>query len=343
MIMRRGILLQLAIGILAAMVFASQSAAQSSDVNFPTPLTSNTIDSTIKPRDIGDARLTTQYFAFTGGQGDVFVNVVTKNFDGDIDIFTAEGMRPLSKIVIYSDSTINETGRLIYLRKSEKLLLRIEGRPPDDRPATIRIKFAGSFVAMEGGSEANSDVPTVTTSQTGSVRVNSVGTILSIPEVKESQTEVPKTESVAITPKKEIAKSDAIKKEPSNSDAAKDKPVRVSKPGKPKVVVTEPFPAKENAEKTEKESPKSTTSTPKKPKPKATTKVEKTASPRENEKADALASVRLVIAFKNGDKLERPLSEVLRFSVDKGVLTVIAKDGGIRRYSMLDVAEVTIK
>ena len=50
-----------------------------------------------------------------------------------------------------------------------------------------------------------------------------------------------------------------------------------------------------------------------------------------------------MIAFKNGDRLERPLSEVLRFSVDKGVLTVIAKDGGIRRYLMVDVAEVTIK
>ena len=36
------------------------------------------------------------------------------------------------------------------------------------------------------------------------------------------------------------------------------------------------------------------------------------------------------------------MSEVSKFSVDKGVLTVIAKDGSIG-YSMLDVAKVTIE
>ena len=60
-------------------------------------------------------------------------------------------------------------------------------------------------------------------------------------------------------------------------------------------------------------------------------------------KVDPLASIKLVISLKDGDRLERPMNEVLRFTVDKGVLTVIAKDGKIVRYSLLDVSKVTIE
>src|SRR5438477_348479 len=81
---------------------------------------------TVKDRDMGDARLTTHFYAFIGDQGDIFVSVVTKNFSGDIDIFLVDGLRPLTKMVIYADGGVNETGRLIYLRKPEKLLLRVE-------------------------------------------------------------------------------------------------------------------------------------------------------------------------------------------------------------------------
>ncbi len=37
------------------------------------------------------------------------------------------------------------------------------------------------------------------------------------------------------------------------------------------------------------------------------------------------------------------MSEVLRVGVDKGVLTLITKDGKIARYSILDVAKMTIE
>ena len=64
--------------------------AQSIRQDFPTPITSNEIIGKLPARDIGDARLTSYYFTFNGVQGDVFVNVQTTNFNGDIDIFTAE-------------------------------------------------------------------------------------------------------------------------------------------------------------------------------------------------------------------------------------------------------------
>src|SRR6187431_2922568 len=119
--------------------------AQSTSQNFPTAVTSNEISGTIKARNIGDARLTTYFYTFNGGQGDIFINVVTKNLDGDIDVFTADNLRPLTKIRVYSDNPEGETGRVIYLRQPQKLILRIEGKTPTDDPATFRIKFAGSF------------------------------------------------------------------------------------------------------------------------------------------------------------------------------------------------------
>ena len=88
------------------------SIAQSSDQNFPTPLTTNEVDGVIKARVIGDPRATTYFYAFDGGQGDIFINVVTKNFSGDIDIFSAQAMTPLAKMVIYPESGASETGRL---------------------------------------------------------------------------------------------------------------------------------------------------------------------------------------------------------------------------------------
>jgi hypothetical protein len=60
-------------------------------------------------------------------------------------------------------------------------------------------------------------------------------------------------------------------------------------------------------------------------------------------KVDPLANVQLVIVFKDGRRIERPLTDVARFSVDRGTLTVIAKGGRIGRYSMIDVAKVTIE
>ncbi len=327
-------------GLVWVLVFAFSSFAQSSDPNFPTPLTTNIVNATIKARDIGDSRLTTQYYAFGGDQGDIFINVVTKNFDGDIDVFTADGMRPLTKMVVYSDSGVNETGRLIYLRKTERLLLRIEGRPPDDRAATVQIKFGGSFVAMLTRPGSVTEAPTVAAGELGNVRVNSVGTIIEVPEVKKAEVKTPPVEIVAVTPKKEIKKPADAKRETVGKSEKSDSSTGKSKPEERKGTAKKPAEKDEPVAKTEKEQKKPVE---KKPKPKETAKTETKDSEKEAKAADPLANIRLVIAFKNGDKLERPLSEVLKFSVDKGTLTVIAKDGSIRRYSMLDVAEVTIR
>ena len=323
------------------LVFSCVCTAQSRDQNFPTPVTTSEINGTIKARDIGDSRLTSYYYAFDGGQGDIFINVVTKNFSGDIDVFAQEALRPLTKMVIYADSGVGETGRLIYLRKGERLLLRIEGRTPNDDPASFRIKFAGSFAALAG--RKGEDAPSIessTDSEEARVKVNSVGTIIEV---------IPQPQPV----RKEV---ETVKSNIPADDVTEVKT-------EPKVAVSAPPPEVKIIEKTnddntvfENKSARVTVKPVEIPEAKSPVKPISTARTRnaraklakppvviEEKKPDPLASIRLVIEFKDGRKIERPMNEILRFSVDKGMLTVISKDGTTSRHSILDVAKVTIE
>lgn len=353
----RSILLPLAVILFSICVLPA--AAQSTNQSLPTPVRTNEINGTIRARDVGDPRLTTYFYTFNGTQGDIFINIVTRNFNGDIDIFTVEGLRSLTKIVVYADSPDTETGRLIYLRKPEKLLLRVEGRSPNDDAATYRIKFAGSFEAIKGGpDEPGPEMPEIKAENESGVRVNSVGTIIEV---------IPKPKP---TPKETVAKVEEKKDTPVEpekpADVNADKPEDPEKErvSKPEVVITEniPPPAKKITP------PKRVTRKPvRKPaKPAETAATEpvttetepavpartarkkppskpKTDAPKEPPSPNPLENIRLVILFKDGKTIERPMSEVIRFNVDKGILTVVLKDGTIARHSLLDVEKVTIE
>jgi len=60
-------------------------------------------------------------------------------------------------------------------------------------------------------------------------------------------------------------------------------------------------------------------------------------------KPNPLANVRLVILFKDGAKVERPMTEVFRFTADQSTLTVIGTNGRVAKYPILDVVSVTIQ
>lgn len=323
--------------------------AQSTNQNFPTAVTTNEISGTIKARDLGDARLTSYFYTFNGNQGDVFINVVTKNLDGDIDIFTADNLRPLTKITVYSDNPDSETGRVVYLRQPQKLILRVEGRTPTDDAATFRIKFAGSFAPAEAVAESDeSKQPEVKRNDEGDIRVNSVGTII---EVKPKPTPK-KTVAVTEEPKKPDEKNPDETVEKIDEKIAQKDETESKKSDetdtKPEVLITENLPKSDKAETdgkvAEKKTPKPKTVKPKKPKEavKTETKPEKEKKPQPVESAQ-LENIRLIVEFKDGTKIERPMSEILKVGVDKGILTVIAKDGTIGRYSILDVAKMTIE
>lgn len=331
------------LGSVVLLAAAQGLRAQSTDQNFPTPVTGAEIAGTTRARDVGDSRLTSYFYAFDGNQGDVFINVVTKNLDGDIDVFTAGNLRPLTKIVVYSDNPDSETGRVIYLRQPLRLILRIEGRTPNDQPATFRIKFAGSFEPLKGVAQTEEPkLPEVKTENESGIRVNSVGTIVEVRpkptptpsedkvekqrakvEEKAARTEPqPKEKPVLTVERQEEKTPDPEKRsEPGKTTAARRKEPAPSRPEKPEVATTRPK---------EPEKPKT-----EKPRP--------APRKRPEPEPDPLANVRLVVVFKDGRKIERPMSDVSRFSVDRGVLTIINKDGSIGRYQMTEVARVTIE
>lgn len=327
---------------LSLVVAVSFASAQSTDQNYPSPVNSNEIVGRIKARDVGDSRVTSHYFAFDGGQGDIFVNVVTNNLEGSIDVFTVEGQRPLTKMVIYADTGNTETGRLVYLRKPERLLLRVEGRSPNDDPATYKIKFGGSFIA------SNSTVPDtapkladpVKIGEPG-VKVNSVGTIITV---------IPKEVPVKKEPEKKVE----VAKEAPRSTGAKPGKTQTTKTGSAKAEVVTPVKEKPATDKNEvvvsdsKAVEKTRTkavapST--KPVAKATPPTPKTVTPSTDskDKADPMASIRLVVELKDGSSSWRPMSDVVKFGYDKGFFTVIGKDGSISKYAILDIAKVTMQ
>lgn len=348
---------------LAAAVFA-----QSTDQTLPTPVTGPEIRGRINARDIGDSRLTTYFYAFNGEQGDVFINVVTKNFNGDIDVFAVEGLRPLTKIVIYAGGGLDETGRIIYLRKPERMLLRIEGRTPDDDPALFTIKFAGSFQALKPVKAPPDPGPVnKATSNLGGVRLNSAGAVIpdapnpsteresvnsqSAGRVESTKVALKKLDPVPIEEKPPVTKEAEIVKPVEKPAAEKETAiVRTEEPVVPEKKLETDKPA------TEKESvnPPSGDITeakietePAKPKKAPLRKrrqpVKKAVSAVKQPVEDPLAGVRLIVTLKDGSNFERPMSEVLRFTANRGTLLVIGKDGKIVRYLLTDIASITMQ
>lgn len=362
-------------------LFASAVRAQSTSQSYPTPVTTNEISGAIKPRDIGDSRLTDYFYTFNSGQGDVFINVVTTNFNGDIDIFNADGLKPITKIVVYADAAVNETGRVIYFRKPEKLILRVEGRTPNDDAATFKIKFAGSFVAAADVKSAEPPLPEVTSANQTDVRVNSVGTIIEIkPKPTPSPIEtVAKNNNSKETVKEISVEMNAEKSVIAETDADKkdERKIEVKESGqKLEVVVTDNTPvekdksaqtiAEDKTDKPEKtETPENNdeagevkkitvdgtvisktdddNSTEQKPEESVAVAKPKKSKPAKIVKPNPLENIRLIVLFKDGKTIERPMSEVLKVGVDKGILTIISKNGAIGRYSILDVAKMTIE
>ncbi len=313
----------------ALVVLSAFTFAQSSDQNFPTHVTSNDINGRISARPIGDARLTTLFYLFEGSQGDIFINVATTNFTGDIDVYATDSMKPLTKMVMYADAGRSETGRLIYLRQSARLLLRIEGRTPNDDAATFRIKFAGSFVAL--APETYEPAPTVAGKQSAA----KIDVSESRPVGTGGQTENPSETgkvSEEAKPKTDDPSSDTVYENKSAKVTVKP----TAKPTTTRRRTTTAPKGGNPSGSAGASSEKPTASQ----KPKVKTRKSKTEPPSE---PDPLANIKLVVVFKDGTVIERPMTEISRFSFDNGRLTVVEKNGTITRYLMTDVAKVTIE
>ena len=103
---------RLAIAALLLLIACVGAHAQSTNIEFPTPVVANEVSGVIEARDIGDARLTRHFYLLTGTQGDLVLTVESSNLNGAIDLFTAGSLRPLTKLSIYAGlSTSSATKR----------------------------------------------------------------------------------------------------------------------------------------------------------------------------------------------------------------------------------------
>ncbi|MFN2517226.1 MAG: hypothetical protein ABR556_13535, partial [Pyrinomonadaceae bacterium] len=282
------------------------ASAQSIDLTSPSPVRTNEVVGTIAARDLGDPRLTDHFYAFTGTPGDVLITVESANLNGDIDVFTLNGLRPLLKFTIFAGSSSPIT-KSIYLRTREELLLRVEGRTPNDDTGTYKLHFGGSFepittapLVAEG--EPASNPPSTVMTRTGKKgrRVSSVG----------ARIEEPPEPEVAAAPTVESTPSDAT--EPESKTAAPKASSRSSRARRPasrrgrssepeKTAAKNESESKPSAEGAEVEPP--TTSTKKRPTKRSASARSVTKPPAEQEPQDS--GPRLVVETIDGTLVDR--------------------------------------
>ena len=302
---------------------ASAVSAQSIDPNAPSPVRLNSLTGRIAARDLGDARLTDHYYAFTGTPGDLLITVESNNLNGDVDVFTAGSLRPLLKLTLYAEISTPVT-KGIYLRKREDLILRVEARTPNDAEGTYRLVFGGSFEPISGGpdiAETETPAPIETGVTTAGARkpkrVSSAGARIEEPE--------PPVTEVAATP------------EPTPEPTPEARPVETpaATPEKsPEVEKERPAPAR---------NPRGRRPAPRRPAPRVTeTVTTPVEQPKPAPEPEPEIGPRLVIETNDGTLINRSMSTVRRVTVENGQVVVTGKDGKIERILLVNVVRMSI-
>ena len=304
------------------LLVATSVSAQSIDPNAPSPVRSNNVAGRIAARDLGDARFTDHYYAFTGTPGDLLITVQSTNLNGDVDVFTAGTLRPLLKLTLYAEIATPVT-KGIYLRKREDLILRIEARSPNDDEGTYRLRFGGSFEPIVGGPDiAETETPATEPARTpGTRRVTSAGARIEEPEP-------PRTEvAAAPTP------------EPTPEATPEAKPVET------------PAATPERSPEVEGERPAPTRNTRgrrpagRRPAPRTrdTTAASETPAPKPPPvEPEPEVGPRLVIETNDGTLINRSMSTVRRVTVENGQVVVVGRDGKIDRILLANVVRMSI-
>jgi hypothetical protein len=329
----------------ALVVYAS---AQSTDIAWPSPVRSNEVRGIIPARDLGDPRVTDHYYAFIANPGDILITVDGRNLNGDIDVFTSSSLRPLLKFTVYAGSSSPIT-KSLYLRRQESLILRVEGRTPDDDEAVYRLRFGGAFEPITSGpliehEDALEATTAAATSNKGERRVSSVGARIDEPPTEVAET--PKAEPSPITSSEPKSKAAAAKPATRNTRtrgtvARRTRPARTPKPKPPDAGTPDETVAKgetgekPTAEGSETESPSARARPARRSRGSRATKP---PAPQETEDSGP----RLVIETSDGTLVDRSMGGVRRVTVENGQVVVIGKDGKIQRIPLASVVRMTI-
>ena len=323
------------------------ASAQSTDVAWPSPVRTNEVRATIAARDIGDPRITDHFFAFTGTPGDVLVTVDCRNLNGDIDVFTSSGLRPLLKFTVYAGGSSLLITKSIYLRQQEDLILRVEGRTPNDDDAVYRIHLGGSFEPITSGplaeheDAAQAATAGVASSKKGS-RVSSVGARIDEPRTEVAEAPTPQPTPVESS---EAETKPAATKPTSRSRRPRRPVTRKLRPAEPPKADETTATAEGAKSETETKTPPENTETEAPVAAKPPTRKGRSAraaaeTPAVQEPEDS--GPRLVIETNDGTLVDRYMSGVRRVTVENGQVVVVGKDGKIQRIPLASVVRMTI-
>lgn len=322
---------------------------QSTAIDSPSPITGSEINGKINARDLGDARLTTHYYVFIANPGDIGMEIAVQNFTGDIDVFTAVDLKQKTKVTIFPGMEKWETSRLIYTRQRERLLLRVEGRTPNDDPATYRIKLTGSFEILPASEPIRIDVAPPRKTGTASIRVNSVGTILS--KQGEEDDTTGKRSEVAESAAQKPGKADdsgnpPVMQDPPatslDSSLKREGAVVRNKKGRGSVV-----PPKKSADKSTERPAREEGKIPVESRPVETGDSSQRPSPKTEippaKQIDTTPSSVLRITFRNGSGLELPMDRVDGVRIEADRVRIATKDGKVRSFPLADVLKVVVE
>ena len=341
------------LGLLACLSCALLAQAQSSDVAMPSPVRTNEVTGTITARDIGDPRLTDHYYAFTGTPGDVLITIDSRNLNGDVDVFTSSGLRPLLKITVYSSNSSPVT-KSIYLRKREDLILRVEARTPNDDEGTYRLNFGGSFEPITSGpllaeAQPAGEEPIASAPPRKGRRVSSVGARIDEPAAPEvAAAPTPEPTPAESSPTTSTPVETEVKPADSGEEARAvppRAPIRVPRGRRGATRRTRPAPApkvEEPAETAKVEEPAAT------PAPAGRRSTKRGGTARRNMEPEtpveptAETGPRLIIETNDGTLINRYMSSVRRVTVENGQVVVVGKDGKIERIALTSVLRMSI-
>lgn len=296
---------------LLLLALAGSTPAQSTDIEFPTPIRAAEISGAIVARDVGDPRLTRYFYSFTGTPGDLILTVESRNLEGDVDVFTAGTLSPLAKISLYAGVGSSGGSKTVYLRTRQSLILRVEARTPNDNEGTFRVRFGGTFEPI--GSDIPDPEPVIpTVSEAGKKgrRVTSSGARIDEPEPVTPAAEIqPETTTTPTT--EPPAETTATTPEPVSPRPT----VRTRRPRSPRTRRARPAPTARN-----------------------------TPAPAESAPQPApLSGPRLIIETRDGMKVERYMTTVRRVTVERGQIVVVTTDGKVERQPMANVLRMAIE
>ena len=345
--------------------------AQSNDASFPTPVFASELTGRIAPRDVGDPRRTRHFYAFRGTEGDLVVNVETSQLIGDVDVFTATGLRPLVKFTLFGDPA--RLSKSFYLRRDEALVLRVEARAVGDVEGTYRITFGGAF-APAPAEMANATTPEAPTLRSAEGRGQNTRRVTATG----ARIEEPRVEP---TPAEESAAREATPAPTPAPDRSAERRSPAGRRGRgtrnaPSRARTNPSPTRTDAPKPEGAEARTTddaaagAATPPAPPAPAPARRRGTRPPRRNtarERAEAnmpaqpagpeagaqpesaaaqpppAPAQRLIIVTRDGETLERDMSGVRRVTIENNQVVIVGRDGKVTRRPLASVLKMSIE